>query len=403
MQPEQQRPAPSDWQVTEVPRAYHDSFPKDQRPRLRPVWDIFTWTYILLVLGGLVLAAIIMIGYAVFPGPGVVALSLAIGAVYLAVVWFVISRLLIYRGTPKLLALTAMVWGATGGVLIGVSPTSGHLMELAYDWGVPEISMSLGGAYTEELAKGLGAWLVLQIGRAWWNRPWHGLVAGMLVGLGFETFENVMYASLFAISHPSSDIQGLLDMWLLRTVSGPLLHVLFSGLVGYGIGVAIFGRGLTRTHRLGWIVACGFAGFFFHACWNIILDSTAAQLTIYVVTWCAAAALLVAAIIRCTREARPAAEAGVYPVVSIYRKVPDPLPAGHLPGLPGLPAEQAQQPPTGQAWQPGQSRQAGHLPESFGRSQRDAQAPERPTIWPQSNPGTWPPQRPTDPDDDSER
>ncbi|HIW92745.1 MAG TPA: protease PrsW, partial [Candidatus Corynebacterium avicola] len=75
MQPEPQRPAPGDWQVTEVPRAYHDSFPKDQRPRLRPVWDVFTWTYILLVLSGLTLAAIIMIGYAVFPGPGVVALS----------------------------------------------------------------------------------------------------------------------------------------------------------------------------------------------------------------------------------------------------------------------------------------------------------------------------------------
>lgn len=399
--PGQQSPAPGDWQVTEVPRPYHDAFPKDQRPRLRPAWDVFTWTYILLTLGGLALAAFVMIGYLVFPGPAVIALSLGIGAVYLALVWFGMSRLLIYRGTPMLLAFAAIVWGGTGALLIGVSPTAGHLMELAHDFGVPEISMSLGGAYTEELAKGLGVWLLLQIGRTWWNRPWHGLVAGMLVGLGFEVFENVMYAAMLAVIHPASDVSGVLDIWIMRTVFGPFMHVIFSGLVGYGIGVAVFGRGLSRTRRLGWILCCGFAGFFFHACWNLIMDSVAAQLTVYAVSWSAAAALLVTAIVRSTREARPAARVGAYPVVSIYRKVPEPLPIGHLPGLPGEPAQQGWQgQPAQQSWQAAPPQpQAGHLPESFGRPHRDAHPPERPTTWPSERPTTWRSENPNDPEE----
>ena len=253
-----------------------------------------------------------------------------------------------------------------------MSPTAGHLWNWP-DFGVPEI---MSRRHTEELAKGLGVWLLLQIGRTWWNRPWHGLVAGMLVGLGFEVFENVMYAAMLAVIHPASDVSGVLDIWIMRTVFGPFMHVIFSGLVGYGIGVAVFGRGLSRTRRLGWILCCGFAGFFFHACWNLIMDSGAAQLTVYAVSWSAAAALLVTAIVRSTREARPAARSGRTGGV-IYRKVPEPLPIGHLPGLPGQPAQQS--------WQAAPPQpQAGHLPESFGRPHRTRTA-GRPTTWPSAS------------------
>lgn len=314
------------WRVLDVPRAHHDSYPPNQRPRLRPTWDVFGWSFLIITVISLVVSALTPAVFMLFPGPGPVALASLYAVIFVAVAWFILSRLLIYRGTPWLLAGAAVLWGMSGSFAIGAFTVSQQLIDLSYSWGIDELALSLGGAYPEELAKALGVWLLLHIGRAWWNRPWHGLVAGMLVGFGFEAFENAGYAVMLGVYHPTSDLAGVSWMWLVRLVAGPLLHAICTGLVGFGIGMAVYAAGLTWKRRLSWILASGLAGFFVHAGWNLQLDSTAATVVHLVGSWGLGAALLVTAIIISTKEARALAAAGRYPAVSIYQRIPTPRP-----------------------------------------------------------------------------
>lgn len=310
------------WQVIDIPRAYHESFPTDQRPRLRPTRDIFTWSFLLITVVGLFAAAVLPIGMAVFPGAEVVALAAGYSLVFVAVTWLLLSRLLIYRGTPRLLAGAAILWGMTGAFALGAFTVSERLINLAYSWNVEEIALSLGGAYPEEVSKALGVWLLLHIGRAWWNRPWHGLVAGMLIGFGFEAFENLGYAVMLAAFHPTSDLVGATEMWGIRIVAGPVLHAVCTGIIGYGIGMAVYAAGLSWKRRLWWILSTGFAGFMVHALWNLQLDSLLATAAVLVLTWVSGAALLVIFIVKSTRTARSQAASGLYPAVSVYQRIP---------------------------------------------------------------------------------
>lgn len=359
------------WEITSVPRAWHDAWPKNARPRLKLFWDVSTVSLLVLtVLCGLV-TAVILVGGVIFPGPGPTGLAAGIGVGFTAVIWFLVSRSILYRGTPWFLALAALSWGATAGVVLGGFTSSGHLSELAVGWGTPAIAWSLAGAWPEETAKALGVFLLLFAGRTWWNRPWHGLVAGVLVGVGFEALENALYAISIAPTDPESDITGVLQMWLLRILAGPLLHALCTGIVGFAIGTALLRAGLSWRQQIGWVLGGWAAGFSVHALWNLSpgweTGSAVASVLRLALVWSAGAAILVTAIVRSTREARAAAKAGLYPAVTIYRKVPPPLPPGVFPGLPpfvppvatpGLPPGQFPGYPAGQF--PGSA--PGHLP-----------------------------------------
>lgn len=316
------------WEITHVPRAYHDSFPPGLRPRLRPAFDVFFWTWLVLTVTGLGFACALLLGNAVVVDPGAALLSVVIGLALTAVVRALLSRLLIYRGTPWLLAAAAVLWGGTAAVFLGSFTSSGQLQKLAYTWNVPELSWSLSGAWPEETAKALGVWLLLHLGRTWWNRPWHGLVAGMLVGLGFEFFESTVYAMSFAPEHAESDVAGVLEVWLTRLTNGPLLHLLCTGIAGLGIGVAVYAAGLTRARRIAWVGGCWAAAFVIHGLWNLDTgrsaagELTAGDIVQMVVAWGSGVVLLVWAVVHCTRQARVLAARGLYPAVTVYRRVP---------------------------------------------------------------------------------
>lgn len=349
-------PNNSDWQVTSVPRAWHDAHPKALRPRLKVFWDVYSISFLVLLLGSSVVIAVSILGLVITTGIGATSLSLGLGILFAAVTWFLVSRSILYRGTPVLLGVAAIAWGSTAGVVLGGFTSSAHLSELAVGWGTPEIAWSLAGAWPEETAKALGVVLLLFAGRTWWNRPWHGLIAGMLIGIGFEAFENALYASGFATLHASSDISGVLEMWGLRIVAGPLLHALCTGLAGYAIGIALLRQGLSWQRRIGW--ACGgwAAGFSVHALWNLApdweVDVPQLALVRMVLVWGTGALVLLLAIIRCSREARAAADAWLYPVVTTYHKpasahVPLVVPGasgistpGSYPSLPGVSGDQ---------------------------------------------------------------
>ncbi|CAM5317205.1 PrsW family intramembrane metalloprotease [Corynebacterium variabile] len=384
-----------DWEIVSVPRAWHDAHPPTARPRLKFFWDVFTISLLVVTILCALVTGFTVLGGMLFPGPGPTVLALGLGVVFAAVVWFIVSRTLLYRGTPVLLALAAILWGVTGGVVLGGFTSSEHLSELAVGWGTPQIAWSLAGAWPEETAKALGVVLLMFAGRTWWNRPWHGLVAGVLVGVGFEAFENALYAISLAPTHAVSDVQGVLEMWLIRLVAGPLLHALCTGLVGYAIGVALLRADLTGVQRVGWVLGGWGAGFAVHALWNLIpdweKDSTAAGLIRMSLVWVGGTAVLVTIWVHSHREARAAADAGMYPVVTVYRKRPVAgVPMTGLPGVPGMPGY-PQYP-----WYPGYRGYPGYPPAAplpgypvVSAQQRPRHPQQGPQQYPQ-HPPRWP-------------
>ncbi|MCZ9309867.1 PrsW family intramembrane metalloprotease [Corynebacterium uberis] len=180
------------------------------------------------------------------------------------------------RGGGPWWIITAYLWGgavATSLALIVASPPT----ELASRIGLPSLRASFGGAYPEEFGKALGVFFVLLSFRHL-TRPWHGLITGAIVGLGFEAYENGLYGAMGALFDANSDVTGTLHMWILRLILGPCLHITLTSMIGWAIGWALFGEGMSMGARV-WIIVRWWAlAFTLHFCWNIMWDSPVAEI-----------------------------------------------------------------------------------------------------------------------------
>lgn len=225
-------------------------------------------------------------------------LSLVFGALYLVVVLLFFSRSPLWpdfrshsrhpdgsrrrgQGSAWQWVLASLLWGsmaAVGLVMLAGFPILDLVDKLNWDF----FMASFVGAYPEEIAKSLGVALILLSFRQL-NRPWHGLVTGALVGLGFEVNENILYGAVGALTDPNSDLSGLLHMWQVRTIAGPLIHTVLTALAGYGIALALFRAGRSTAWRVG--VAAGWIGlaFLLHFLWNMLWESTVAATVTYVI------------------------------------------------------------------------------------------------------------------------
>lgn len=190
------------------------------------------------------------------------------GLAYIAVL-LIILRLTPFfprgRGTWKAI-IACILWG--GGVAVAlVMPAAEAINEDTLRVGWTDALASWAGAYPEELTKAACASFLL-IAFPQFNRPWHGLVAGGLVGLGFETAENYLYAANFAAYDPYSDMHGVNGMWLARTVIGPYMHVTWAALSTFAIASAFYVADKSKKWRIG-VAALGlFTSFCLHFTWN---------------------------------------------------------------------------------------------------------------------------------------
>lgn len=316
------------YRVFEVPLEFHLKYPPQERPKLRLFRDGWLAAYWLLVVPSLVMSVFLLVGNNPSLVSPTLGLVLLIGALHLAGALLCVWALPIYRGTPKRLVVLAVLWGGAASVVLAAVVIQPPVVNTVDKLGWHGLTASFGGAYPEEIAKGLGIWLLLWMGRAWWNRPWHGIIAGLLVGLGFEVFENMMYAMMLAVMDPVSDMQGALSTYLVRVIAGPAKHMMFSALVGYGIGLAMFvgakaGKPRGVAWRLGAVVLWGGLGFLTHFAWNIRwLDvSPVFQLLWMGFVWVALAALAVWMIVWTSVEFLRWKKRGVCPAVAIYQRV----------------------------------------------------------------------------------
>ncbi|MCS5478206.1 PrsW family intramembrane metalloprotease [Corynebacterium sp. YIM 101645] len=199
------------------------------------------------------------------------ALSILFSVLYLALVLWLLSRSPMWpqrAGAGALWVAASLLWG--GGVSFLLVMLGGlPILEITDRLGLQLISASLGGAYPEEIAKALGVGVILFSFRAL-NRPWHGLMTGAVIGLGFEVTENAMYGAFGALLDPNTDLAGTLEIWAVRLFVGPGLHIIFSALAGWGLGLALFTADRSRSWRLRTAGLWLLIAFGLHFAWNLL-------------------------------------------------------------------------------------------------------------------------------------
>ena len=98
---------------------------------------------------------------------------------------------------------------------------------------------ALTAPFVEEILKGLGVVLIYLIAPDEFDDMMDGFVYGAVCGLGFAVVEDVFYFMGVFGGHPSGVLQG----FFVRVVSSGLYsHVLYTGLVGMGIGYFVSRR-----------------------------------------------------------------------------------------------------------------------------------------------------------------
>lgn len=315
------------WTLTHTPLAFHNSFPPQARPRLSLFhggWFITYWVLFVpcLLLGFVQFAMLTPPGD---DGPLSVLVALMLAAVELLSAGGLIMLLMIARGTPKRLVAMAVGWGAVIATMTAALVVSPPLLSIADKLGWHTVALSIAAAVPEEVLKGLGIWGLMIIGRSWWNRPWHGIVAGMLVGLGFEAIENAMYALKLSSLNPESSVHGVIGIYLLRLAMGPLPHVLMSGLVGYAIGkVLCEGPAMGTRDRVLILVGCMGIAMTAHFAWNVQFPADAEMMELIVyrgIIWCLLVAIVATVIVASRRRLKPLRQAGLEPAVTIYRRL----------------------------------------------------------------------------------
>ena len=172
---------------------------------------------------------------------------------------------------------------------------------------------SFAGALPEEVAKGLGAFFIIYLCPRI-TRPYHALTVGILVGLGFEAVENFGYGTVGAMYHPSSDLLGMLQMWGLRTVAGPGLHMVFTGILAYGLGLWLFTSHTWRVAALGWGLST-----LFHFWWNLQPSSEPVQIASIIACAIVMYSTFIAVVIHALRAAR--ADTSLYDTPTLLLRV----------------------------------------------------------------------------------
>ena len=191
------------------------------------------YLYFLLTLGALAVSAFHYAGEPFLPASALAAVIFAFIAVALT--------LFLLRRRPGI--AHGMVWGfAVSGLAVELNTNMTHLLARAgLDW--------LGAAgyapLTEEALKFLGVLLICTCvirPRSWLDY----VFVGVAVGIGFTVGEDATAFARMTADNLDSDTVGAISAVVIRLVSNPLSHSLFTGLSAYG---------LSQKQPVRWLIA----------------------------------------------------------------------------------------------------------------------------------------------------
>jgi RsiW-degrading membrane proteinase PrsW (M82 family) len=198
---------------------------------------------------------------------------------YALPVFLVVYFLDLYEREPLPLIFAAMIWGAVAATTLAAVANAGWGLVVSRVGG-PEFAArwtaALTAPFVEETLKGIGVVLIYLIARDEVDDVMDGFVYGAVCGLGFAVIEDVFYFMSVFGGQPSGVLRG----FVLRVVaSGFYSHVLYTGLVGMGIGYVVSRRERRPLATRLWVCAglCG-AAVFAHFLWDSpLLDFFPAQ------------------------------------------------------------------------------------------------------------------------------
>ncbi|MFG6474828.1 PrsW family intramembrane metalloprotease [Microbacterium sp. P06] len=213
--------------------------------------------------GALALVLIALIAYFVnFLGPVASVVGMVLALVPLAVVWFVVRLIDRWEPEPRGIVIFAVAWGAVASVAIALGVDL--VLTLAVGPLPDFFSAVIQAPVVEEVAKGLGVFLIYLAARRAFDGPVDGIVYGALVGAGFAFTENIQY---FAISLIEGGVAQTSATFFLRAILSPFAHVMFTALTGFAFGLAAR-RSLPAGKALGYGVVGLLGAIFLHALWN---------------------------------------------------------------------------------------------------------------------------------------
>lgn len=225
--------------------------------RTAPIW----------IIGVLVLVLVGLIGYflnAIGPVASVIGMVLAlIPLVGVLIAVRIVDR---WEPEPRGLLIFALAWGAIAAV--GIALAVDVVISVVFggdDSALRDTFRAVVQApIVEELAKGLGVYLIFLIARRAFDGPVDGIVYGALVGAGFAFTENIQY---FAISFIEGGIADTTATFFVRGILSPFAHVMFTSITGFALGLAAR-RGASAGRAFGpWLL--GMTGAIaLHALWN---------------------------------------------------------------------------------------------------------------------------------------
>ncbi len=252
-QPQLTPPAPVPPPPTSAP-----ALPALQRQgRVAPIWAFAILVFLLIVLIGYFLAAI---------GPAASAVGAVLALVPLVGVVIAIRIVDRWEPEPTGLLLFAAAWGAVAAVAIALgADIAVELLAGDVDPTARDVFRTVVQApVVEELAKGIGVFLIFALARRAFDGPVDGVVYGALVGAGFAFTENIQY---FAVSLIEGGVADVSAVFFLRGILSPFAHVMFTSVTGFALGLAAR-RGASAGRALGpWLLGL-IGAIALHAFWN---------------------------------------------------------------------------------------------------------------------------------------
>ena len=197
------------------------------------------------------------------------ALSWALVLVYALPVFALIYVLDLYEREPPSVLCAAVLWGGVVATTLAGYANEGWGLVVSRVGGpafAARWTAALTAPIVEEALKGMGVVMIFLVVREEIDDAMDGFVYGAMVGLGFAVVEDVFYFMAVFGGKPSGVLQG----FFLRVVAGGLYsHVLYTGLVGMGIGYAVERRDATsRARKVAVLSGLAAVAIIAHFVWN---------------------------------------------------------------------------------------------------------------------------------------
>lgn len=176
--------------------------------------------------------------------PGIIAAAATAPPLAYAALLVLLDR---RRPRPWAALAAAFLWGIAAAAFVAAPINDLLLDQLAGATGEARaraLAATAGAPVVEELLKGAGPLLLLLLRPDLLRTARDGMIAGGLVGLGFDLAENLQYLMLAAVQ---GGMPGLVRGVWVRGILAGLKHAVFTATTGAGLGWARAAHGRARV------------------------------------------------------------------------------------------------------------------------------------------------------------